>query len=62
VTCTGAGPRDRARPLGFSDTAGTDPSTNAVPVLNHEAVVGGFARVYDVHGIKVPDWQVIIIK
>ena len=38
------------------------PSTDAVSALNHETVVGGFARAYDVHGIEVPDWQVIIIK
>ena len=58
----GAGPRARAQPLGFSDAAGTDPSTDAVPVLNHEAVVGGFARAYDIHGDEAPDRQVIIVK
>ena len=31
-------------------------------VLNHEAVMGGFARAYDVHGIEVLDRQIIIIK
>ena len=40
----GTGPLDRAQPLGFSDVAGTDPSTDVVPVLNHEAVMGGLAR------------------
>ena len=60
--CAGAGPRARAQPLGFSDAARTDPSTGAVPVLNHEAVVGGLARVCNVHGIEVPDMQVIIIR
>ena len=33
-----------------------------MPVLNHEVVVGGFARAYDVHGDEAPDRQVIIIK
>ena len=33
-----------------------------MPVLNHEAVVGGLARAYDVHGIEVPDMHIIIIK
>ena len=51
----GASPRARAKPLGFSDAAGTDPSTDAVPVLNHEAVVGGFARAHDVYGDEAPD-------
>ena len=46
----------------FSDAAGTEPITDAVPVLNHEAVVGGFARAHDIHGDKAPDKQVIIIK
>ena len=59
---TGAGPRARAQPLGFSDVVGTNPSTDVVSVLNHEAVAGGFARAYDVHGIEVLDWQVIIIR
>ena len=31
-------------------------------VLNHEVVVGGLARVHDVHGDEAPDRQVIIIK
>jgi hypothetical protein len=56
----GAGPRDRARPLGFSDAAGTDPSTDAMPVLNHEAVGGELARAHDVHGDEALDRQVII--
>ena len=60
--CTGAGPRAIAQPLGFSNAAGTDPSTDAVPVLNHEAVVGGLARAYGIHGNEVPDRQMIIIK
>ena len=51
----GAGLRARAQPLGFSDTAGMDPSTDAVPVLNHEEVVGGFARAHDVYGDEAPD-------
>ena len=62
MTCTGAGSRARAQPLGFSDAAGTDPSTDDVPVLNHEVVVRGLARAYDVHGDEAPDRQVIIIK
>ena len=62
MTYTGAGPRARARPLGFSGTAGTDPSIDVVPVLNHEAAEGGFARAHDIHGIEVPDRQVIIIR
>ena len=33
VTYAGAGLRARARPLGFSNAAGMDPSTNVVPVL-----------------------------
>ena len=33
-----------------------------MPVLNHEAVVGGFARAYDVHSDEELDRQVIIIK
>jgi hypothetical protein len=33
-----------------------------VPVLNHEAVVGGLARAYDVRGDEAPDSQVIIIN
>ena len=60
MTYTGVGPRARAQPLGFGNATGTDPSIDAVSALNHEAVVGGFARVHDVHGIEVPDWQVII--
>ena len=51
----GAGPRDRARPLGFSDAAETDPSTDVVQVLNHEAIAGGFERVHDVHDGEAPD-------
>ena len=31
-------------------------------VLNHEAVVGGLARAYDVHGDEALDRQMIIIK
>ena len=62
MTCTGAGPRARAQPLGFGDAAGTDPSTDAVPVLNHEVVVRGLARVHDVHGIEVPNRHVTIIR
>ena len=58
----GAGPRARAQPLGFSDTTGIDPSTHAVPVLNHEAVMGGLARAYDDHGNEVPNRQMIIMK
>ena len=60
VTYTGAGPRARAQPLGFSNAAGTDPSTDAVPVLNHEAVVGGLVRAHNVHGDEAPDMQVVI--
>ena len=33
-----------------------------MPVLNHEAIVGGLARAHDVHGIKVPDMHIIIVK
>ena len=33
-----------------------------MPVLNHEVVLGGFARAHDVHGNEVPDRQMIIIK
>lgn len=55
ATYTGAGPRDRARPLGFSNAAGTDLSTDVVPVLNHEAVVGGLERAYNVHDDEAPD-------
>ena len=62
MTYTGAGPPAKARPLGISDAAGTDPNTDAVPVLNHEAVVGGLARAYGIHGNEVPDRQMIIIK
>ena len=57
----GAGLRARSQPLGFSDAVGTDLSTYAVLVLNHEAVVGGLAGAHDVHGIKVPGRQVVII-
>ena len=39
-----------------------DPSTDAVPVLNHGVVVGGFARPYDVHGDEASGRQVIIKK
>ena len=39
-----------------------DPSTDAVSILNHEAVVGGFARAHDVHGIEVPDRHIIILN
>ena len=60
MTYTGAGPRARAQPLGIGDGAWTDPSTYVVPVLNHEAVVGGLSRVYDVHGIDLRDRQVIM--
>ena len=59
---TGAGPRARAQPLGFSDATGTDPSTDVMPVLNHEAVVGGLARPHNVYGTEVPDRQLIIIR
>ena len=38
--------------LGFSDAAGTDPSTDAVPVLNHEAVVSGLTRAHDLSGCE----------
>ena len=55
MTYTGAGTRARAHPLGFSDAAGTDPSTDVVPVLNHELVMGGFVRVHDVHDGEAPD-------
>ena len=44
--------RARAQPLGFSDVAGTDPSIDAVPVLNHEEVVGGLVRACNVHRAK----------
>jgi len=40
----GAGLQARAQPLAFRNAAGTDPSTDTVPVLNHEAVAGGLAR------------------
>ena len=59
MTYTGAGLRDRAWPLGFSDAAGTDPSTVVVPVLNQEAVAGEFVRAHDIHGGEAPDMQVI---
>ena len=39
-----------------------DPSTDTVLVLNHEAVVGGLARAYDIHGNEAPNRQMIIIK
>ena len=32
-----------------------------MPLLNHEAAMGGLARAYDVHGIEVPGRQVVII-
>ena len=51
----GTGPRHSSA-VGFIDAAGTDPSTDDMSVLNHEAVAGGFARAYDIHGIEVPDW------
>ena len=57
---TGAGPRDRARVLWFSDATGTDPSIDVVLVLNHEAVAGRFVRADDIRGGKAPDMQVII--
>ena len=62
VMCAGAGPRARAQPLGFSDTAGTDPSTDAMPVLNHEAVVGRLARARDFLGDEAPVRQLIISR
>ena len=52
----------RSSALGFIDAVGTDPSTDVVPVLNHEAGVGGLARACDVHGIEVPDRHTIIVK
>ena len=55
-----AGPRAKARPLGFSDVAGTDPSTDVVPVLNHEAVAGGFVMAHNVHDGEALDRQVIV--
>ena len=58
----GAGPRARAQPLGFSDAAGTDPSTGAVLVLNHEAVAGGLVRARDVLSDEAPVRQLIILK
>ena len=58
----GAGPRARAQPLGFSDAAWTDPSIDTVPVLNHEAVVGGLVRAGNVHDNESPDRHMIIIK
>ena len=36
--------------LWFSDAAGTDPSTDAVLVLNHGAVASGLARAHDLSG------------
>ena len=39
-----------------------DPSTYIMPILNHEAVVGGLARAYDIHGDEAPDRQMITIK
>ena len=54
VTYTGASPRARAQLLGFSDIVGADPSTGAVPVLNHEAIAGGLARARDVLGDEAP--------
>ena len=60
MTYTGAGPRDRAQPLGFSDAAGTDQSIDAVPFLNHEAVAGGFVMAHEIHGGEALDMQVII--
>ena len=57
----GAGPRARAQPLGFGNAAGTDPSTDAAPVLHHVVVVSRLARACDVHGIVVPGRQVIIV-
>ena len=36
--------------LGFSDAAGTDPSTDAVPVLNHGAVASGLTRAHGLSG------------
>ena len=52
----GAGPRVRAQPLGFSDAAGTD----AVPVLNHEAVKSELMRAHNVHDDEAPGRQLII--
>ena len=57
-----AGPRARAQPLGFGDAAGTNPSTDVVPVLNHEAGTSRFVRAYNVHGIEVPVRQAITLK
>jgi hypothetical protein len=61
VTYTRTGPRARAQPLGFSDAAGTDPSTDAVPVLNHKAVENGLARAHVLHSDEAPDMQVIVV-
>ena len=36
--------------LGFIDAAGTEPSTDVVPVLNHGAVASGLARAHDLSG------------
>jgi hypothetical protein len=38
-----------------------DPSIDAVPVLNHEAVGGELVRAHNVHSGEAPDRQVIII-
>ena len=61
VTYAGAGPRARAQPLGFSNAAGTDLSTDVVPVLNHEAATVGFARAQDIRD-EAPDRQKVIIR
>jgi hypothetical protein len=37
-----------------------NPSTDVVPVLNHEAVAGGFVRAHDIHGGEAPVMRVII--
>ena len=62
MTCTGAGPQAKAQPLRFSNVVGTDPSTDVVLVLNHEAVVGELARACDIYDDEAPDIHMIIIK
>ena len=62
VMYTRAGLRARARPLWFSDAAGTDLSIDVVPVLNHEAVAGALPRVRDILSVEAPVRQFIIQK
>ena len=48
------GPMSQSSALRFSDAAGTDPSTDAVPVLNHGVVTEGSQGLMTLVAVRVP--------